>query len=238
MAATRSELGRLWYKMLPGESFTPDHVALFMKRTLDLCCITGDKVRVYFNDFKLPVVNFRQYVKLVAGGAPAADGEEAPFLAFDDSNPHWKVAVAYSKAPAVHGLVNCAAAVGAHVAYVERALYGELVKHLDAKREFKALGLKQVALKSHVTLFVVATVSQPTFNSQTKEVCVAYDKRLSDWAPSDAFIKKLAASPVVAAAAHMERAKTERRLAKTTDGKKTAAFIRSPSIHSPVRPPV
>jgi DNA topoisomerase-2 len=55
-----------------------------------------------------------------------------------------------------------------------------------------------------------------------KDNCVSYARRLSDWVPADAFIKKLAASPVVSAAADLERARTERKLAKTTDGKKTA----------------
>lgn len=200
--------------LLPGTEFSSDHTAMFLKRALDLCCVTGDKVRVHFNDYKLPVTNFKQYVKLLVGNDTA-------FLAFDDANPHWRVAVAASDSPVVHSMVNSAAAVGAHVTYVERALYADLAKHLETKREFKALSLKAAALKSHVTLFVVATVSQPTFKSQVKDDCVSFTKRLSDYKPSEGFIKKLAASPVVAAAAELEKVKTERKLAKATDGKKT-----------------
>jgi DNA topoisomerase-2 len=204
--------------MLPEGEFTDDHVALFLKRALDLCCVTGDKVKVYFNGTKLPVVNFKQYVRAVMGDATT-------FVAVDDANPHWRVAVAFSEAPAVHGLVNCAAAGGAHVAYVERLLYAELTKALDAKREFKALQIKAASLRTHVTLFVVATVSQPTFSSQVKDTCVSYASRLSDYVPSEAFIKRILASPVVTTAAEQEKAKTERKLAKATDGKKTCRVV-------------
>jgi DNA topoisomerase-2 len=201
--------------MLPGTEFTADHVALFQKRALDLCCITGDQVKVYFNDFRLPVTNFKQYVKLVIGNT-------AELVALDDANPHWKVAVAFSEVPAVHGFVNCAAAAGAHVSYVERVLYGELVKALDTKRDYKALNIKAATLKNRVTLFVVTTVSQPTFSSQIKDNCVSFAKRLSDYVPSEAFIKKVVASQIVSAAAEQEKSKVEKKLAKATDGKKTA----------------
>jgi histone H4 len=51
--------------------------------------VTGDKVKVYFNGTKLPAVNFKQYVRAVMGDA-------ASFVAVDDANPHWRVAVAFS----------------------------------------------------------------------------------------------------------------------------------------------
>jgi hypothetical protein len=149
-------------------------------------------------------------------------GDTAEFVAFDDANPHWKVAVAFSEVPAVHGFVNCAAATGAHVSYVERVLYGELVKALDTKRDYKALNIKAATLKNRVTLFIVATVSQPTFSSQIKDNCVSFAKRLSDYVPSEAFIKKVLASQIVSAAAEQEKSKVEKKLAKATDGKKTA----------------
>lgn len=196
----------------PAAGFTSDYECLFLKRAADAAAATPEKVLVYYNDTKMPVRNFKQYCKAVAGDRGAV-------IALDDTNAHWKVGVIEAGDAGVIALVNGTSSLGAHVAYIEKALYGELTKLLETKREFKSIGIKPAQLKSNVLLVLFATVSQPQFSSQTKEFCVSYANRLSDWKPAESFLNKILKSNIVANAAAAEMAKTQKKLAKATDGK-------------------
>lgn len=198
-----------------GGCASADVFALLSRRAVDVAMAARAGVRVSVNAVKLPEMTLKRYVQLYAG----ADA----FMATDEQ-PGWRVAVAAAPDGAhVVGLVNGVTAVGVHVEHVERRLYSALIEVLKSKREFKGVELKNAAFRAKFSLFVVATVNQPTFNSQTKETCVSFDARGTPaYAPSDAFVKKLAASDAVAAMVADERAKADKRVASKTDGRMTS----------------
>ena len=83
--------------------------------------------------------------------------------------------------------------------------------------------MKAYTLKQHVALFVVATVNAPTFDSQSKETCRSWSKEdHTYWTAPDAFIAKIVKSEIVTSTLAQEKSKLERKMARSTDGKKTA----------------
>jgi DNA topoisomerase-2 len=194
--------------------FSEDVKGVLAKRAVDASLAARDGVRVWFNDEKIPEMKLKRYVQLFS--------TENTFQAVDEESKDWRVAVMSTDDAFTVGMVNGTSAVGSHVTYVESKLYSAILEALKTKREFKGVDIKLATIKSHVGLFVVANVSKPTFDSQVKEKCVSYDWRASSYYnPSEAFIKKIVASPIVARVLEDEKVKTNRKLAQKTDGKMT-----------------
>lgn len=205
----------------PSGTISQDVQSLFARRALDVALAARHGVRVSINDVKLPEMTLKRYAQLFVGGDA--------FLAVDEQ-PGWRVALASTDSPFVVGLVNGVSALGVHVDYVERRLYAALAEALKSKRDFKGVELKPASFRSKFALFVVASVSQPSFDSQTKERCVSFDAKGSlTYTPSDAFVKKIAGSEALVALAEAERSKGDKRAAAKTDGRMTST-VRVPKL--------
>jgi DNA topoisomerase-2 len=201
--------------LAPHGTIDADLMALFARRALDVSMAAREGVKVTFNGTTLAAANLKRYAQLFVG--------TECFLVVDESNPRWRVAVAYSEEPFAVGLLNGVSAVGQHVSRVEYQLYDSIIKALENKKDAKGLTVKQATLKQHVGIFVVAVVNGPNFNSQTKETCVSWSKADTGvWVPPDAFINKVIKSPIVSSALADETVKLQRKMARETDGKKTA----------------
>ena len=201
--------------LAPHGTINADLMALFARRALDVAMAARDGVKVIFNGTALSAGNLKKFAQLFVG--------TETFLAVDESNERWKVAVAYVEEPFAVGLINGVSAVGQHVQRVEWQLYDSIIKALESKKDAKGLAVKQATLKQHVGIFVVASVNGPNFNSQTKETCVSWNKTDTGyWVPPDAFLNKVLKSMIVTSALADEKVKLERKLARETDGKKTA----------------
>jgi DNA topoisomerase-2 len=68
------------------EKMEDDIVSLFHRRTIDIAGTCSEKIKVYFNDTKINVGNFKQYISLYY---PDTD------IMYDDSNDRWKVGCLY-----------------------------------------------------------------------------------------------------------------------------------------------
>ena len=198
----------------PSGEVSADVQALLARRALDVALAARPGVRVSVNGVKLPDMTLKRYAQLYAG--PDA------FLALDES-PGWRVALAAGEPRVTVGLVNGVSAAGAHVEHAERRLYAALGEAVKGRRDAKGVELKPAAFRSAFSLFVVASVDKPMFDSQVKERCVSFDARgTAAYTPSEAFIKKVAGSDALAALLEAERAKQDKRAASKTDGRKTA----------------
>jgi DNA topoisomerase II len=202
-------------------ALTEDVRGLMAKRALDVALAARPGVRVDVNDARLPDMTLKRYVQLLIG--------EDAFLALDESGP-WKVALAATDAPCVVGLVNGVTSTGAHVDHVERRLFPALAAALKSKRDFKSFDLKPAMVRARFAFFVVATVDKPAWDSQTKERCVSFNARgTADYAPSEAFLKKLAACETVAEMVQAELSKADKRVAAKSDGR-MASTVRVPKL--------
>jgi DNA topoisomerase-2 len=189
---------------------------LFAARALDVALSVFAGVRISFNGVTLRVPSLKAYMALFV--------PSESIVGTDEADPNWRVGVAVApetSGGAVHALVNgVSASKGSHVFHVEYRLYDEVIKAAKEKRGLKDVSLKNSQLKQRTILFLSAKMSGVTFNSQTKEDCTG-GHYLTVYAPQDTFVKKILASDIVCDAAHAEKRRAERELARKTDGKMT-----------------
>ena len=194
-----------------------DACELLMARAMEVALAAPKGTKVHFNGTLLKCDTLSKFME-----ALYPSGGEDRFSAVDNSDPNWVVGVVHATHAATHGLVNGVGAnAGSHVTYFRARLMPALLEAIKGKRGDKGGAVSAASLDAHSAWFVVARVNRPAFDSQCKEKLVSCE-RLSDYTPSKAFVEKIAGSPIAAAAMEDERMKMSKKLARATDGKKTA----------------
>lgn len=153
-----------------------DTLSLLKRRVYDMAGTVRD-VKVYLNDERLKVKNFKQYVEMyiesAAADAAANSGGAAqakPTVIYEQIGPRWEVA--FTVADGTFQQVSFANSIatikgGSHVALIA----DQIAKNLIAAIEKKNSGakVKPAQIKNHMWIFVNALIENPTFDSQTKE---------------------------------------------------------------------
>jgi DNA topoisomerase-2 len=132
------------------EKIDEDTAGLLRKRVYDMAGTVKD-VKVFLNDERLKIKNFKQYVEMFLQSAQAEATEQSGGAAqpkidmiYERVNPRWEIAFAVSDGTFQHvSFANSISTskVGTHVTYIA----------------------------DHMWLFVNALIENPTFDSQTKE---------------------------------------------------------------------
>ena len=142
-------------------SLDADAVALMKKRTVDMAGVLGRTCAVYFNDARVPVRSFGEYVKLFL---PA----DAPRVAIKLGD-RWEVAVAPSDGQFVQvSFVNAIATTkgGTHVTAIVDQVAKSVADALAKKH--RGCGVKPFMVKNYLAVFVNAQIENPAFDSQVK----------------------------------------------------------------------
>ena len=198
----------------PSGTVDADARALLLARCMELAVAVGKDAKVHFEGSVLGCSTLAKYMKVFY--------PESDLLAVDDADPNWLVGVAAAAQGATHGVVNgVSCSSGSHVAHVRLRLSAPLLEAVKAKRASKGSSITMSSLDAHSAWFVVARVNRPMFNSQSKNKMDSCEF-LSTYSPSEGFVTKIAGSSIVANAVEEEKAKADRKLARTTDGRKTA----------------
>ena len=151
----------------------------------------GKKLKVFLNDEKIQVKDFKSYLALF-------DGIAAPEV-FEKINDQFELgagSVLDGGGMQQISFVNAIATTkgGGHVDYVTNLL----VKRLQAAAKKKNKGGKDVKpaqVKNHLSVFVNCLVANPTFDSQTKENMTKKPSTFKkDVVLSDQFLKKVEVS--------------------------------------------
>ena len=131
---------------------------IFEKRTHDANICTGSNCKIKFNGEVLPKMNFQSYAKMYTGGE-----------VFCVSTERWSVCVApsdvgFEQVSFVNGI--CTNNGGTHVDYVANMISSGIIAELAKK-----IQLKPQQVKNTLSVFVKATLVNPTFSSQIKSEC-------------------------------------------------------------------
>jgi DNA topoisomerase-2 len=152
-------------------SIDDDTLGLLNKRVYDLAGTVKD-VKVYLNDDRIKVQNFKQYVEmyLSSAAAEAADNgggaaQVKQSVIYERIGPRWEVAFAISEGSFQQVIATTKG--GTHVNYVANQITKSLISAITKKN--KAATVKAAQIKNHMWLFVNALIENPTFDSQTKE---------------------------------------------------------------------
>ncbi|KAI8814919.1 DNA topoisomerase [Cladochytrium replicatum] len=196
--------------------FDDDLEALLKKRVYDMAgCVPG--VKVFLNNERIKINNFKQYVDLYLGGA----AEKGPII-YERVNDRWEVAFTLSDGQFQQvSFVNsiCTSKGGTHTNHVADGFVTKLIEAVQ-KKDKKMEKIKPHQAKNHMWLFVNCMIENPAFDSQTKEnMTLKVSAFGSKCNPSEDFFKKVLKSGVVDNILTMARFKSEQSL-KKTDGSK------------------
>jgi DNA topoisomerase-2 len=199
-----------------GISMTNDIRSLFLKRTLDICALTDDNIKVSFNGVSLKVKNFASYIDLYLGPKNVA------IRVHEKCNEKWEIGVGLSPTQAFQqvSFVNgiCTYKGGKHVEYIMGKITRDLVKYIETKKKIK---VTPNSIREQLFLFLNCKISKPSFDSQSKDCLnTTVDKMGSTCDISDSFIEKIAKMGVMEAACSITELKDKIRSAKSTDGKR------------------
>lgn len=146
-------------------SFDDDILALFYKRVYDIAGTTiskGVKLNVTLNHEKIEgIKKFEDYLQLY-------EGLEAPVIV-EKMNDRWEIGIGPSDGSFQHiSFVNSISTNkgGAHINYITEQITARLVNTLKKKNKDE---LKPNQIKNHLSIFINCLITNPSFDSQTKE---------------------------------------------------------------------
>lgn len=158
------------------ERIDEDTLSLLKRRVYDMAGTVKD-VKVYLNDERLKIKNFKQYVEMylesAAAEAAATSGGAAqvkPTMIYEQIGPRWEVAFSVSEGTFQQvSFANSIATIkgGSHVTLMADQIAKNLIAAIEKKN--KGAKVKPAQIKNHMWVFVNALIENPTFDSQTKE---------------------------------------------------------------------
>lgn len=219
---------------------TDDIIALMSKRVIDMAGVSN-KVKVYLNDKKIDVNNFKKYISLyeLSGESNEEENEEE-----EDNNSEkkesiiyeeterWKLGVMYvpdgvfEQISFVNGI--CTYHGGNHVDYI----LNQIIKKIEAiiLKKYKEAKIKSSTVKDNLVIFLDSVIDNPAFTSQTKETLKTKSTEFgSVFEPSDKLIKKISSTGIIDQIINLVKMKEESFL-KKTDGKKTTSVKGVPKL--------
>jgi DNA topoisomerase-2 len=147
--------------------YTEDIVKLYSRYVLDAAMLT--KVHVYLNDTKLPIKNLQDYSKLFSSPT-----DDMLYIKGKDSEVLLSTADDFEAISFVNGVFTMHG--GKHVDGWSEAVFRPIVDHLN-KPKRPQVNIKDV--KQFYRLFVVSTLVNPEFSSQSKTELTSPDVQAS-----------------------------------------------------------
>lgn len=212
------------FKRFGIENLDNDHYNLFYRRAIDLAG-TCNKLKIFFNNKKIDVTNFKTYIELYY---PSTDYE-----LFYDSVDRWTIGVIYKPdcGSEVISFVNGINTYrgGTHCTHVMDNIIKTLITDYIKKKD-KDIKVTPVQLKDNLIFFINSIIINPAFSSQTKDTLTTkVDKFGSKYEPAPTFLKKLAKCGIVEQVIELAKFKENSNL-KKTDGKKQVKISGIPKL--------
>lgn len=201
------------------------HFDIMKWRVFGIAATTGKKISVYFNDIKVPIKDFSDYVKLYS--------EDHPSVSFS-CNDDWEIGMmlkenddGFEQVSFVNGIPTIDG--GQHVDYIANQVakrIGELVK----KRLRSTKPVRAAYILNNIKLFVNARIFDPDFPSQNKYTLSTEPKKFgTSCEVPDKIIDKFANLGLVERMAELLKFKEDIELKKQS-GKKSAKIKGLPKL--------
>ncbi|KAF5377158.1 hypothetical protein D9615_006417 [Tricholomella constricta] len=211
------------------DSIDEDTASLLRKRVFDMAGTVKD-VKVFLNDERLKIKNFKQYVDMYIQSAQAEAAEASggaavakPTVIYEQIGPRWEIAFAVSEGNFQYvSFANSISTTkgGTHVTYISDQIAKSLVTAISKKN--KAATVKPAQIKNHMWIFVNALIENPTFDSQTKEtLTLPASKFGTKPQPSEDFLKKVQKSAIIDNILNWAKFKADQQIKKTDGSKRT-----------------
>nr|NVI79315.1 topoisomerase 2 [Cucujiformia] len=196
-------------------------VGLFSRRAFDIAASTKG-VKVFLNDKRVPIKNFKEYIDLFVKDKEDDLGNPIKIV-HEQAGERWEVGVSISdKGFQQMSFVNSIATTkgGKHVDYIADMLIKQLIEVLKKKNK-GGVTIKPFQVKNHMWLFINCLIVNPTFDSQTKEHMTLQTKSFgSKCNLSEKFINLVVKSGIVEQVLSWAKFKAQNELQKKSAGKK------------------
>ncbi|KAF9068525.1 DNA topoisomerase [Rhodocollybia butyracea] len=219
------------------DSIDEDTAGLLRKRVYDMAG-TVKNVKVFLNDERLKVKNFKSYVELYLNSAAAEAANNSggaaqlkPTIIYEQISPRWEVAFAVSDGNFMHvSFANSISTTkgGTHVNLIADQIAKNLIAAIGKKN--KAATVKAGQIKNHMWIFINSLIENPTFDSQTKEtLTLPASKFGTKPVLTEDFMKKVQKSPIVDNILNWAKFKADQQI-KKTDGSKRSRLTGLPKL--------
>ncbi|KIJ60083.1 hypothetical protein HYDPIDRAFT_177534 [Hydnomerulius pinastri MD-312] len=209
------------------ESIDEDTISLLKRRVYDMAGTVKD-VKVFLNDERLKIKNFKQYVEMYLSSAAAEASENSggaaqakPTMIYEAVGKRWEVAFAVSEGTFQQvSFANSIATTkgGTHVTLMADQIAKNLIAAIEKKN--KGAKVKPAQIKNHMWIFVNALIENPTFDSQTKETLTLTASKFGTKPTlSEDFMKKVQKSSIIDHVLNWAKFKADQQI-KKTDGTK------------------
>lgn len=210
------------FKRFEIENFSKDMISLMKRRVHDIAGVTDGNVNVYFNDKKIKINSFHDYIKLY----PTANEK-----IYEKINDRWEIAVCVSpndkfeQISFVNGIATTKG--GVHVDTVVKLLTSKVVEYINKKKK-KEVPEKYV--KNYLSIYLNSVIENPSFDSQAKERLITPKSKFGSLPEiNDKFIKKLCDSGLSERVLQFSDFK-DKTLAKKTNGVKKGKLRDIPKL--------
>jgi DNA topoisomerase II len=147
-----------------GTKLSDDMYNLMVKRVYDLCAVTDSDVKVFLNDTKIECKSFETYADLYLG----SKSEHKRY--YEKVNDRWEIILSetddgFDHMSFVNGIWTIRG--GKHVECVVNQVVKKVSDYINKKK--KDANVKPQFIRDNIFVFIKTTISNPTFDSQTKE---------------------------------------------------------------------
>ena len=213
------------------EKLEDDIISLMSRRAFDVAASTRG-VAVFLNGQKLPVKNFKDYIDLYIKDRNDDSGTPMK-ICYENCGERWEVAVTLSeKGFQQVSFVNSIATTkgGRHIEYVTDMIIKQVMDTIKKKNK-GGINIKPFQVKSHMWVFVNCLITNPTFDSQTKENMTLQAKSFgSKCVLGDKFVASVVKSGLVESVLTWAKFKAQTDLAKTSAGGKKSKLKGIPKL--------
>ncbi|KAK0198122.1 DNA topoisomerase II [Armillaria mellea] len=201
------------------DSIDEDTAALLRKRVYDMAGTVRD-VKVFLNDERVKVKNFKQYVEMYLNSAQAEAEDKSGGAAQSKPTGSFQHVAFANSIATVKG--------GTHVTLISDQISKNLLAAVSKKN--KAASVKSQQIKNHMWIFINALIENPTFDSQTKEtLTLPASKFGTKPVLSEDFLKKVQKSPIIEHILNWAQFKADQQI-KKTDGTKRSRITGLPKL--------
>ena len=197
-----------------------DIISLFIKRVYDMSGVTPKSVNVYYNEEKINIRNFQDYIGMYTNAIKDED-EEDEIIYYEQPNERWEIGMSLSESQFQQvSFVNSISTSkgGTHVNYVTDKIVQKILEVIQKKN--KTLNIKPQHVKQHIWIFVNCLIENPAFDSQTKETLTTKkDEFGSSFDLSDKYVKQILNSGIIERCLRYAKTREEERCLKKLNGK-------------------
>ena len=171
------------------EKYSDDMISLMIRRVYDIAGITDNNISVYYNNIKIKIKSFLDYINLYPGSDKI----------YEKISDRWEVAIGISENDKfeqisfVNGISTSNG--GIHVDVIVKQITTGIINIINKKYK---KDIPERYVKNYLSVSINSVIVNPSFDSQTKERLITPKSKFgSSPILSDSFIKKFASTGIV-----------------------------------------